>query len=55
MSRRSNVLHFLQFDKYWNPALLLVLGFGVGINLISFAIMRKKGKSLNGNKIFNPV
>jgi hypothetical protein len=56
MSRRVNVLGFLQFGtSYWNPSLLLVLGFGVGINLISFAVMRKRGVSLNGNKVFNPV
>lgn len=56
MSRRVNVVGFLQFGtSYWNPSLLLVLGFGVGINLISFAFMRKRGVSLNGNKVFNPV
>jgi len=55
MSRRDNVLGFLQLGPNWNPALLLVLGCGVGMNLISFYFMRKRGVSLNGSKVFNPV
>ena len=54
MSRRINILQFLQIGKNWDPSLLVVLGCGVGINLISFGIMRKRGVSLNGNKVFNP-
>jgi hypothetical protein len=54
MSRRTNVLHFLQITQNWNPSLLLVLGFGVGLNTLSFAIMRKKGTSLTGTTLFNP-
>jgi uncharacterized membrane protein YedE/YeeE len=54
MSRRENVLGFLQIGPKWNPSLLLVLGCGVGVNLISFAIMRKRKVSLNGNKVFDP-
>lgn len=54
MSRRSNILGFLIFDENWNPALLFVLGCGVGVNLITFTIMRKRGTSINGNKVFDP-
>jgi uncharacterized membrane protein YedE/YeeE len=53
MSRRANVLHFLQLNSEWNPALLLVLGCGVGFNLISFTLMRRRGKSLNGSAILS--
>jgi uncharacterized membrane protein YedE/YeeE len=55
MSRREKVLHFLQMSSKWNPALLLVLGCGVGVNLISFAIMRRRGRSLNGRDILNSL
>jgi uncharacterized membrane protein YedE/YeeE len=55
MSRRANVLHFLQINSDWNPSLLLVLGFGVGLNLISFAVMRKRGKSIIGNAILRHI
>lgn len=51
MSRRVNVINFLEFDKNWNPSLLFVLGCGVGLHLITYTIMKKKGTSLNGNKI----
>lgn len=49
MSRRSNILHFLQINKYWNPALLFVLGCGLLINFITFNIMRARGRSLTGS------
>lgn len=54
MSRRANVLHFLQINENWNPALLFVLGSGVLVNVIVFTIMRKRGTSLNGSKVFDP-
>lgn len=54
MSRRLNILQFLQLNDKWNPALLFVLGFGLLVNLITFSIMRKKGTSLNGSKVFDP-
>lgn len=54
MSRRSNILGFLIFSSNWNPALLFVLGCGVGVNLVTFTIMRRRGTSLNGNKVFDP-
>ena len=54
MSRRINILEFLQIDKNWNPALLFVLGCGLAVNLVTFTIMRKKGLSLTGEKVFDP-
>lgn len=54
MSRRLNILQFLQLNDKWNPALLFVLGFGLFVNFITFTIMRKKGTSLNGSKVFDP-
>ena len=53
MSRRANILHFLQINDYWNPALLFVLGCGLLVNFITFAIMRSRGRSLNGNPVFD--
>lgn len=54
MSRRLNILQFLQINQYWNPALLFVLSCGLLVNTITFSIMRKKGVSLNGNAVFDP-
>ena len=54
MSRRENILNFLQFSNNWNPALLFVLGCGVTFNVITFTIIRKKGTSINGNRVFDP-
>ena len=54
MSRRSNILHFLQINNSWNPALLFVLGCGLIVNFITFNLMRKRGTSLNGCKVFDP-
>lgn len=33
---------------------MFVLGFGLLVNTITFTIMRKRGTSLNGNKVFDP-
>ena len=33
---------------------MFVLTFGLIVNTITFNIMRKKGISLNGNKVFDP-
>jgi uncharacterized membrane protein YedE/YeeE len=54
MSRRINILQFLQINDKWNPALMFVLGCGLLVNTITFTIMRKKGTSLNGCKVFDP-
>lgn len=54
MTRRINILGFLQLNDKWNPALLFVLGCGLGVNVVSFTIMRKRGNSYNGNKVFDP-
>ena len=54
MSRRANILHFVQINNNWNPALLFVLGCGLVINFITFNVMRKKGTSLNGTPVFDP-
>lgn len=54
MSRRTNILQFLQINSYWNPALLFVLGCGLLVNTITFTIMRKKQISLDGSKVFDP-
>lgn len=40
MSLRKNILHFLQIDSNWNPALLVVMGTAVAVNLVSFTIMK---------------
>ena len=55
MSRRANILHFLQINNSWNPALLFVLGSGLIINIITFTIMRKRKNALNGNPVFDPT
>jgi hypothetical protein len=39
MVRRVNIISFLSLHSGWNPSLLLVLGFGVGVNLITFNYM----------------
>ena len=54
MSRRINIIQFLQINQYWDPALLFVLGCGLAVNLVTFTLMRRKGTSLNGNKVFDP-
>ena len=54
MSRRVNIIHFLQINSSWNPALLFVLGCGLILNFVTFNIMRKRGKSLTGNPVFDP-
>lgn len=54
MSRRKNILDFLQIKPDWNPALMCVLGCGLLVNFITFTIMRKKGNSLCGNPVFDP-
>ena len=54
MSRRENILGFLQINEYWNPGLLFVLGCGLIVNLAVFTVMRRKGTSLNGDKVFEP-
>ena len=55
MSRRLNILQFLQINEFWNPALLFVLGCGLAVNMVTFTIMRRKGTSLvTGCKVFNP-
>jgi len=54
MSRRSNILNFLNLGGNWNPALLFVFCSGLLFNFITFTIMTKKGTSLNGSKVFNP-
>ena len=54
MSRRSNILHFLQINNQWNPALLFVLGSGLLVNLVTFTIMKRRGTSLNGSPVFEP-
>jgi hypothetical protein len=40
MSLRKNILHFLQIDSNWNPALLVVMGTAIAVNLVSFTIMK---------------
>ena len=40
MSLRKNILHFLQIDSNWNPALLVVMGTALAVNLVSFTIMK---------------
>lgn len=54
MSRRLNILQFLQLNNSWNPALLFVLGCGLLVNIITFYVMRKRGVSFNGSKVFDP-
>lgn len=54
MSRRANILQFLQINNNWNPALMFVLCCGLLVNSITFTIMLKKGVSINGSKVFNP-
>jgi uncharacterized membrane protein YedE/YeeE len=54
MSRRVNILQFLQINNNWNPSLMFVLCCGLLVNSITFAIMRKKGVSINGCKVFDP-
>lgn len=39
MVRRVNILGFLQINEGWNPSLLLVLGCGVSLNLVTFNYM----------------
>jgi hypothetical protein len=41
MVRRVNIITFLELHSGWNPSLLLVLGCGVGVNLITFNYMLK--------------
>lgn len=55
MSRRQNILQFLQINDKWNPALMFVLCCGLIVNTITFTIMRKRSLSLNGNKVFDPT
>ena len=54
MSRRENIIQFLQINDNWNPALLFVLASGLIVNLFIFTFMRRKGSSFNGNKVFDP-
>lgn len=54
MSRRINILQFLQINSQWNPALMFVLCCGLLVNSVTFTLMRKKGVSLNGSKVFDP-
>lgn len=54
MSRRTNILQFLQINQSWNPALLFVLGCGLLVNLVTFTYMRKRQDSLCGGKVFDP-
>ena len=54
MSVRDNILGFLQINNQWNCGLLFVLGCGLTVNLITFTIMRRKGISILGNKVFDP-
>lgn len=54
MTRRKNILQFLQINDNWNPALLFVLGCGLIINLFTFTYMRKREISMFGNKVFDP-
>lgn len=54
MSVRSNILGFLQINNQWNCGLLFVLGCGLAINVVTFSIMRKKGTSILGGKVFDP-
>jgi hypothetical protein len=54
MSRRANILQFLQINENWNPALMFVLCCGLLVNTITFTVMRKRGVSLNGCKVFDP-
>ena len=49
MSRRQNILQFLQINENWNPALLFVLTFGLLVNVFVFSYMRKKKYCLMGN------
>ncbi len=49
MSRRQNILQFLQINENWNPALLFVLTFGLLVNIFTFSYMRKRQYSLVGN------
>lgn len=42
MSRRMNILQFLQLNQSWNPALLFVLSCGLLVNTVTFTIMRKR-------------
>ncbi len=55
MSRRENIIRFLQIGEKWNPSLLFVLGCGLIINVIIFNYMlRIKKKAAFGNELFNP-
>lgn len=54
MSVRDNILGFLQINDQWNCGLLFVLGCGLAVNVVTFSIMRKKGTSILGNKVFDP-
>ena len=54
MSVRNNILGFLQINNQWNCGLLFVLGCGLGVNVITFTVMRRKGTSILGNKVFDP-
>ena len=49
MSRRQNILEFLQINQNWNPALLFVLGCGLMVNFIVFTLMRRRGTSFDGS------
>ena len=54
MTRRENILQFLQINSEWNPALMFVLGCGLLVNMFTFTCMRKREYSLFGNKVFDP-
>ncbi|KAL4435703.1 hypothetical protein ABPG74_018254 [Tetrahymena malaccensis] len=44
MFRRSKISGFLSISKDWDPSLMFVLGFAVGLNMITFYLIQNKVK-----------
>lgn len=39
MFRRSKILGFLAISKDWDPSLMFLLGFAVGLNMLTFYVI----------------
>lgn len=55
MASPDKVLSFLSINEVWNPALLFVLGSAVPTHLVIYLWFRKRGRTLDGGQMPNPV
>jgi hypothetical protein len=54
MTNPATVLSFLDITGAWNPALALTMGGAIAVAAPAFALMRRRGKTLTGERVDLP-